>query len=80
MSAERRVRLFNNGGNRAIRIPKDFEFDGEEAMIRKEGDRLIVEPVRKGSLLEVLAGLKPLDEPFSDLDDDDLLPLDEPDL
>jgi len=80
MSAERRVRLFNNGGNRAIRIPKDFEFDGEEAMIRKEGDRLIVEPVRKGSLLEVLAGLKPLDEPFPDIDDDDLLPLDEPEL
>lgn len=78
MNAERRVKLFNNGGNRAIRIPKDFEFDGDEATIRKEGDRLVVEPVRKGSLLEVLAGLTPLDEPFPDIDDDDLPPLDEP--
>ena len=46
MNAERRVKLFNNGGNRAIRIPKDFEFAGDEATIRKDGDRLIVEPVR----------------------------------
>ena len=80
MNAERRVKLFNNGGNRAIRIPKDFEFAGDEATIRKDGDRLIVEPVRKGSLLDVLAGLPPLDEPFPDIDDDDLPPLDEPDL
>jgi len=74
------VKLFNNGGNRAIRIPKDFEFDGDEATIRKDGDRLIVEPVREGSLLEVLASLKPLNEPFPDIDDDDLPPLDEPEL
>ena len=74
------MKLFNNGGNRAIRIPKDFEFDGDEATIRKDGDRLIVEPLRKGSLLAVLAGLKPLEEPFPDIGDDDLPPLDEPDL
>mgnify|MGYP000728035575 CR=1 FL=1 len=74
------MKLFNNGGNRAIRIPKDFEFDGDEATIRKDGDRLIVEPVREGSLLEVLASLKPLNEPFPDIDDDDLPPLDEPEL
>ncbi len=45
MQSERHVRLFKNGRNQAIRIPKDFELPGEEAIIRKEGKRLIVEPV-----------------------------------
>ena len=41
----------------------------DEAIIRQEGDRLIVEPVRKGSLLVLLAGMKPLDETFPDVDE-----------
>jgi len=73
---ERHVRLFRNGRNQALRIPKEFEFQGDEAIVRKEGDRLIVEPVRKGHLLELLATLEPLDEAFPDVDAD-LLPLDE---
>ncbi len=77
MSAfQRHVRLFRNGRNQAIRIPREFELEGEEALIHKEGDRLIVEPIRKGSLLTLLASLKPLHESFPDIDDD-LPPLDE---
>jgi len=67
---ERHVRLFRNGRNQALRIPREFELEGEEALIRKEGDRLIVEPIRKGRLLALLAALEPLDEPFPDVDDD----------
>ena len=67
---ERHVRLFRNGRNQALRIPREFELDGDEAIIRKEGDRLIVEPVRKGRLLALLATLDPLDESFSDVDED----------
>ncbi|HHC72107.1 MAG TPA: AbrB/MazE/SpoVT family DNA-binding domain-containing protein [Thiotrichales bacterium] len=73
---ERHVRLFRNGRNQALRIPREFELEGEEAIIRKEGDRLIVEPVRKGKLLALLATLEPLTEPFPDIDED-LPPLDE---
>ena len=73
---ERHVRLFRNGRNQALRIPREFELEGEEAIIRKEGDRLIVEPVRKGKLLALLANLEPLTEPFPDIDDD-LPPLDD---
>ncbi len=69
MQAERHVKLFRNGRNQALRIPREFEFDGDEAIVRKEGDRLIVEPVRKGGLLSVLAGLEPLDESFPDVDE-----------
>lgn len=74
---ERRVRLFRNGRNQALRIPREFELEGEEAILRREGDRLIVEPVRKGKLLTLLAGLEPLDVPFPDVDED-LPALDEP--
>jgi antitoxin VapB len=42
------AKLFKNGQNQAIRIPKDFEFKGvNEVSIRKEGDRIIIEPIRK---------------------------------
>ncbi|MEN8129280.1 MAG: AbrB/MazE/SpoVT family DNA-binding domain-containing protein [Pseudomonadota bacterium] len=70
MQSERHVRLFRNGRNQALRIPREFELDGNEAIIRKEGDRLIVEPVRKSRLLALLANLKPLDETFPDVDEE----------
>jgi antitoxin VapB len=73
---ERRVRLFRNGRNQAIRIPREFELEGDEALIRKEGDRLVVEPLRKGRLLALLSTLEPLDEMLPDVDED-LPPLDE---
>ena len=73
---ERHVRLFRNGRNQALRIPREFELEGDEAILRQEGDRLIVEPVRKGRLLALLATLEPLEEPFPDIDED-LAPLDE---
>lgn len=62
MDAERHVRLFKNGRNQAVRIPRDLELPGHEAILRKEGRRLVVEPVARPSLLAVLATLKPLDE------------------
>jgi len=67
---ERHVRLFRNGRNQALRIPREFELEGDEAIIHKEGDRLIVEPIRKGKLLALLHTLAPLTEPFPDIDDD----------
>lgn len=73
---ERHVRLFRNGRNQALRIPREFELEGDEALVRKEGDRLIVEPVRKGRLLTLLAGLEPLGEALPDVDED-LPPLDD---
>lgn len=68
-SRKRRVRLFRNGRNQAIRIPRDLELEGDEALIRRDGDRLIIEPVRKGKLLALLASMKPITEPFPDVDE-----------
>lgn len=64
MSTERQVRLFRNGRNQALRIPRDLELPGRAATLRKEGSRLIVEPLSGPSLLAVLARLQPLDEDF----------------
>ncbi|HRY06536.1 MAG TPA: AbrB/MazE/SpoVT family DNA-binding domain-containing protein, partial [Hyphomicrobiaceae bacterium] len=49
--AERRVKLFKNGRNQAVRIPREFELSGDEAIMRKEGERLVIEPVAPQSLL-----------------------------
>jgi antitoxin VapB len=61
---ERHVKLFKNGRNQAVRIPREFELPGEDAVMRKEGTRLILEPAPAKSLLAVLRTLIPLDEDF----------------
>lgn len=66
---ERRVRLFKNGRNRAVRIPRGFELPGKNAVMRKEGEKLIVEPVPAKSLLCVLATLTPIDDEFPEISD-----------
>ena len=61
---ERHVKLFKNGRNQAVRIPREFELPGEDAIIRKDGERLIIEPAPPRSLVAVLAVLPTLDEEF----------------
>ena len=69
MQTERLVRLFRNGRNQALRIPREFELEGNEAIVHKEGDRLIVEPVKKRGLLQLLDSWKPLEEDFPEIMD-----------
>jgi antitoxin VapB len=52
-----------------VRIPREFELPVQEAIMRKEGHRLIIEPVPAKSLLAVLAGLKPLRGKFPRIPD-----------
>ena len=65
---ERHVRLFRNGRNQAVRIPREFELKGREAVMRREGGRLIIEPVARKSLLDVLSDLPDLEADFPDVD------------
>lgn len=74
---ERRVHLFRNGRNQALRIPREFELEGDEAILRRDGDRLIIEPIPRAGLLDLVAGWEALDVPFPDIDCD-LPPLDDP--
>jgi antitoxin VapB len=69
MQPERHVRLFRNGRNQALRIPRELELDADEAIVRRDGDRLIVEPVkRRPDLAALLAGWEACPEPFPDVD------------
>jgi len=82
MTEPRTVSLFRNGRNQAVRIPVEFELAGDEAFIRKDGDKLIIEPKKPAkTLAEVLDSMEPLtEEEWPDITDDDLLPLDDVDL
>jgi antitoxin VapB len=66
---ERHVKLFKNGRNQAVRIPREFELPGEDAIMRKDGPRLIIEPAPPRSLAAVLATLSDLDEEFPPIAD-----------
>lgn len=84
----RRVSLFRNGANQALRIPKEFELPGKEAELRQVGNTLVIAPIQphfeKGSpqslaaLLDELAKLGPCED-FPDVDES-MLALDDIDL
>ncbi|MET0275083.1 MAG: AbrB/MazE/SpoVT family DNA-binding domain-containing protein [Phenylobacterium sp.] len=69
MTAHRHVKLFKNGRNQAVRIPREFELPGEDAIMHRDGGRLIIEAVAPKSLLAVLASLSPLEEELPPIDD-----------
>lgn len=41
------AKLFMNGRSQAVRLPKEFRFDGEEVFIWKKGDHVILSPKPK---------------------------------
>jgi antitoxin VapB len=69
MPESRHVRLFRNGRNQAVRIPVEFELPGDEAIMHRDGDRLVIQPVRKRGLVALLKTMKPLAEDFPEIDD-----------
>lgn len=61
----RSVKLTRNGQEQTVRIPAEFTLPGDEATIRQEGQRLIIEPLtRKRTLVELLDTLEPIEENF----------------
>jgi antitoxin VapB len=69
MSEPRRVRLFREGRNQTVRIPVEFELPGSEAIIHRDGDRLVIESVRRRGLVALLRTMKPLEKDFPEIDD-----------
>ena len=63
------VRLFRNNRSQAVRIPAEFELPGESVFISRDGDRLIIEPIRKKGLLALLESWEPLDEALPEVED-----------
>ena len=69
MGEVRKISIFRNGRNQAIRIPRDMELPEGEAFISREGDRLIIEPAGPSTLLDLLKTLEPLEDEFPELED-----------
>jgi antitoxin VapB len=69
------VKLFRMGEGQAVCIPRDFELPGREAIMSKQGERLILEPVLRPSLLAVLATLSPIAEELPPIEE---LPYEKP--
>ena len=45
-----RAKLFRNGGSQAVRLPRECRFeDQDEVFVRREGDRVILEPADEWS-------------------------------
>ena len=40
------AKLFQHGGSQAVRLPKAFRFEGSEVTVRREGEAVILEPVK----------------------------------
>lgn len=64
MGGTRYVNLFRNG-----RIPVEFELPGDKAILRREGDRLVLEPTRKRGLLGLLEKMEPPIDAFPEIED-----------
>ena len=47
-----------------MRIPREFELPGNDAIMRKEGERLIIEAAPPKSLLAMLDRLSPINDQF----------------
>ena len=61
---QQHVKLFRNGRNQAVRMPREFELPGKDAIMRNEGGRLIIEPAPPKSLLAALDSLARINDKF----------------
>ncbi len=58
MSQERQVKLLWLEGDQVVEIPAEFEFECDTVLLRKEGDRLTLEPVWRTPILRSRIGRK----------------------
>lgn len=50
------AKLFWNGRSQAVRLPKEFRFEGDEVHIRRVGTAVILEPVKDWAWLDAIQG------------------------
>jgi antitoxin VapB len=69
MPEHKYVRLFRDGRKQAVYIPPEFELPGDAAIMHRDGERLVIEPVRKRGLIALLKALKPSKDDHPESDD-----------
>ena len=56
------AKLFTHGGSQAVRLPKEFRFDGAEVFVRRVGDEVVLSPhapANVQSMIDALDGFEP---------------------
>lgn len=73
------AKVFWSGRSQAVRLPKEFRFEGEEVRIRRHGASVILEPIANDwAWLDALAG--PMDADFQQAAEEQPDPQERPDL
>ena len=74
---DKRAKLFMNGRSQAVRLPKEFRFEGTEVRIRRSGNGVLLEPIGAQTTAEdlervrkVIQTLGPMEPEFKALVDD----------
>ncbi|MEO0454636.1 MAG: AbrB/MazE/SpoVT family DNA-binding domain-containing protein [Verrucomicrobiota bacterium] len=71
------ARIFRNGSNQAIRIPREMEFEETEVLLEKRGTDVLIKPVPKAQgLIDYLSEVEPIEEDLI-IEDDSFHPRDE---
>ncbi|NJL84470.1 MAG: AbrB/MazE/SpoVT family DNA-binding domain-containing protein [Chloroflexaceae bacterium] len=76
MQNSRHVSLLTSGQDQVLTIPHELALSSTEVLLRKEGHRLIIEPIPSSSLLSLLTTLQDITDNFPNIDEG-LLPLDD---
>jgi antitoxin VapB len=61
--ASKKTRLFMSGNSQAVRIPREFQLEGEEVEIQRRGNTLVIRP-KKLSWTPLTDSLKKFTEDF----------------
>jgi antitoxin VapB len=73
-----RAKLFMHGRSQAVRLPKEFRFQGKEVKVTKVGDAVLLEPIAEARPFDAKAFWAKIDalgdRDFPDIRDDDLRP------
>jgi antitoxin VapB len=64
--ASKKTRLFMSGNSQAVRIPREFQLEGDEVEIQRRGNTLVIRP-RKLSWVPLMDSLKKFTPDFMEL-------------
>ncbi|MDR3495807.1 MAG: AbrB/MazE/SpoVT family DNA-binding domain-containing protein [Ancalomicrobiaceae bacterium] len=68
------AKLFTHGRSQAVRLPKEFRFEGTEVRVSRQGNKVILEPI-EAPMRDIAAWWAKLDTfldvPFPDVAEDE---------
>ena len=59
-----KAKLFMHGRSQAVRLPKEFRFEGSEVYVRRQGDEVVLSTRPKASMQELVDALSDFEPGF----------------